>query len=97
MDKRFEKWTKAAGIRAVKTVAQTAAGVASGEAAQPHGAVADVLGEQGAQRVGGLDGAVVDTGQSAGIDRGVVGRDNDGGEPLRDEPLAKLPPTSPPI
>lgn len=24
MDKRFEKWTKAAGIRAVKTVAQTA-------------------------------------------------------------------------
>ena len=25
MDKRFEKWTKAAGIRAVKTVAQTAA------------------------------------------------------------------------
>ena len=25
MDKRFEKWNKAAGIRAVKTVAQTAA------------------------------------------------------------------------
>ena len=25
MDKRFEKWTKAAGIREVKTVAQTAA------------------------------------------------------------------------
>ena len=25
MDKRFEKWTKAASIRAVKTVAQTAA------------------------------------------------------------------------
>ena len=25
MDKRFEKWTKAAGIRAVKTLAQTAA------------------------------------------------------------------------
>lgn len=25
MDKRFEKWTKAAGIRAVQTVAQTAA------------------------------------------------------------------------
>lgn len=25
MDKRFEKWIKAAGIRAVKTVAQTAA------------------------------------------------------------------------
>ena len=25
MDNRFEKWTKAAGIRAVKTVAQTAA------------------------------------------------------------------------
>ena len=24
-DKKFEKWTKAAGIRAVKTVAQTAA------------------------------------------------------------------------
>lgn len=24
MDKRFEKWTKAAGIRAVKTVAHTA-------------------------------------------------------------------------
>ena len=24
MDKRFEKWTNAAGIRAVKTVAQTA-------------------------------------------------------------------------
>ena len=24
MDKKFEKWTKAAGIRAVKTVAQTA-------------------------------------------------------------------------
>ena len=65
--------------RGAVTVAQTAAVVASGEAAQPHGAVADVLGEQGAQRVGGLDGAVVDTGQSAGIDRGVVGRDNDGG------------------
>ena len=25
MDKKFEKWTKAAGIRAVKTIAQTAA------------------------------------------------------------------------
>ena len=25
MDKKFEKWAKAAGIRAVKTVAQTAA------------------------------------------------------------------------
>ena len=25
MDNRFEKWTKAAGIRAVKTIAQTAA------------------------------------------------------------------------
>ena len=25
MDKKFEKWTKAAGVRAVKTVAQTAA------------------------------------------------------------------------
>ena len=25
MDKKFEKWTKSAGIRAVKTIAQTAA------------------------------------------------------------------------
>lgn len=24
MDKKFEKWTKAAGVRAVKTIAQTA-------------------------------------------------------------------------
>ena len=61
--------------RGAVAVGQRAAGVFTGEAAQPHRAAAHVQRLQHAQRVAGLDAAAgVAAGESAGVDGGVVGR-----------------------